>query len=122
MIDLDYYISETDGITVIEFFCPPDFDGFLIAVSDVRARFPSKARLWDCTCGTLLSPDHLRSIGATAKRVDAAVKKVAIVVKNDGDFGLARMFSVHRTQPQTGVNIYRDKQEALVWLKKTDGD
>jgi hypothetical protein len=122
MINLDYDITQTDGITVIKFFCPPDIDSFQIALSDVRARFPSSARLWDCTCGNILSAEHLRKIGERAKAIDTDVEEIAIVVKDDGDFGLARMISVYRVSAKTTLKIYRSRQEALDWLARKNSD
>lgn len=43
--------------------------------------------------------------------------RVAFVTARDVDFGLARMYEVHRQHPATAVRIFRDYDEALSWAR-----
>jgi hypothetical protein len=41
----------------------------------------------------------------------------AIVVKNDVQFGLARLFETHRELAgETGIRVFRNLEEALEWV------
>jgi hypothetical protein len=41
--------------------------------------------------------------------------RVAFVTARDVDFGLSRMFEVHREHPATLVKVFRDYDEAVRW-------
>jgi hypothetical protein len=119
MTGLEYLITETDGITIIAFLRPPDIELFTTAAADFRANYPNKRRLWDLSSGLNLSPHNLRRIGETARSVDADIEKVAIVVNTQSDYGLIRMFSVHRTRVQMSLEIFHDRTKALDWIKES---
>lgn len=86
----------------------PDFD-------------PSYFQLQDYTQFTRLAitPDDVRVI--TERSIFSPSSRRALLVKNDVQFGLARMVELHRgLKGETGVRVFRTLDEALDWI--SDGD
>jgi len=82
----------------------PDFD-------------PSFSQLWDFTHVTKveLTPEDVRL--AAKKNVFSPHSRRAIVVKDDLQFGLARMFQIHREfAGEKGIRVFRNMEEALDWI------
>jgi hypothetical protein len=73
--------------------------------------------LWDLS-GTdfNLSSDQLSIFAARARRKTSKPQKTAIVALEDLAYGLARIYSVHREEQQTEVNVFRSEEEAMRWL------
>lgn len=49
----------------------------------------------------------------------APPSKVAFVAGRDADFGMARMFEVFREDERTAFRVFRDFDEAIVWLQSS---
>ena len=82
----------------------PDFD-------------PSFSQLWDFTHVTKvdLTPDDVRL--AAKKSIFSPQSHRAVVVKDDLQFGLARMFEIHRELAgEKGIRVFRKIEEALDWV------
>jgi hypothetical protein len=45
--------------------------------------------------------------------------RVAFVTERDVDYGLVRMFQVFRRHPSTQVEVFRDYDEAISWVRST---
>jgi hypothetical protein len=86
----------------------PDFD-------------PRFSQLADCTRVTrvTITAGEIRALADTsAFNLDA---RRAIVAKSDPVFGLARMFvTVRGLRGDEGIRVFRDRDQALVWLFKKD--
>jgi len=115
----DYEIIHIRGITATRFLLPPDWTVFNAAAAEVRANFPSKVKLWDCSCGLALTADELRTMAENSKQIDAETLRVALVAPYDEVYGLARLFSVHRAQEHLQLQIFRDRGAAFEWLENT---
>jgi hypothetical protein len=48
--------------------------------------------------------------------------KIAFVAQRDVDFGMARMFEVHREDPATAFRVFRDYDEAIRWSRSLEPD
>jgi hypothetical protein len=116
MHNKNFEITEIHGVTVTRFLLPPDWTVFKAAAAEVRAHFPGKIKLWDCSSGLALSAEELRAMADESKRLDAETLKVAIVAPEDEAYGLARMFSVHRAQEHLQLQVFRDRDAAFQWL------
>jgi hypothetical protein len=82
----------------------PDFD-------------PGFSQLQDYTqfTGIAITPDDMRVI---AKRtIFSPNSRRALLVKNDVQFGVARMVEIHRgLNGETGLRVFRTLDEALDWI------
>jgi len=86
----------------------PDFD-------------PSYSQLADFTQVTQLSPVPGGVERIAQKDVFSATSRRAIVVKNDLQYGFARMFQIHRDLSGERIRVFRSIDEALDWVfSKTD--
>jgi hypothetical protein len=86
----------------------PDFD-------------PDFSQLMDCTQITALDigPEDVRQFAQ--RNIFSPRSRRAIVVKDDLQFGLARMFEIHRDlNGETGIRVYRNFDEALDWILAGD--
>jgi hypothetical protein len=82
----------------------PDFD-------------PNYSQLSDFTHITQvdITPDDVRL--AAKKNLFSPHSRRAMVVKDDLQFGLARMFQIHREfAGETGIRVFRNIEEALDWI------
>ncbi|MDJ0869099.1 MAG: hypothetical protein QNK03_23525 [Myxococcota bacterium] len=46
--------------------------------------------------------------------------RVALVAKTDAIFGMMRLFEAHREHPHVTLRVFRDREEALRWLFRSD--
>ena len=86
----------------------PDFD-------------PSYAQLLDFTQCTKfeLTPDDVRL--AAKKSIFSPHSRRALVVNNDVQYGLARMFEIHRDLAgEVGIGVFRSIDDALGWVLSMD--
>jgi hypothetical protein len=74
-------------------------------------------RLWDFRNSNFnLTKEELEQVAAQASSADSRPGKVAMLVKGDLAFGLARMYEMYRNSELTEVEVFRDESEALAWL------
>ena len=92
----DDEITQIARVTLAWFTGLPDLNGLLINIGGMWIHFLSEAKLWSCACANQLSAEQLRRIGETAQTIDTEHQKTVIVINIDCDFGLNRMFLVHR--------------------------
>jgi hypothetical protein len=86
----------------------PDFD-------------PDFAQLLDFTHVTKvdITPEDVRL--AARKSVFSPHSRRALLVKDDLQFGLARMFEIHRElEGEKGIQVFRNIDEALHWIFAKD--
>jgi hypothetical protein len=124
MLTKDFEIVHINGVTATCFLHPPDRKVFGAAAAEVRAHFPRKIKLWDCSCGISLTPAELRIMAEDSKTVDAETLRVAFVAPSDAVYGLARLFAIHRAQAHLQLQVFRDRDNAFEWLEsmaKIDG-
>ncbi len=83
----------------------PDFD-------------PTFSQLADFTkyTGTALEPEEIRQLAND--NLFSPGSRRAFVVKDDLQFGLARMFEIYRDlKGETGIRVFRSYDEALEWIE-----
>ena len=83
---------------------------------------PSYSQLADFTQVTQLIPVTGGVEKVAQKDVFSPASRRAIVVKNDLQYGFARMFQIHRDlSAESGIRVFRNMDEALDWIfAKTD--
>lgn len=86
------------------------------------AVFPdTRKELWIISNLTLhISTPELVSLAELVKSNPHRPEMVAIVADNDLIYGLSRIFSGHREDQYTRVQVFRDETKALDWLNKSD--
>ena len=86
------------------------------------AVFPdTRKELWIISNLTLhISTSELVSLAELVKSNPHRPEMVAIVADNDLIYGLSRIFSGHREDRYTRVQVFRDETKALDWLNKSD--
>ena len=83
----------------------PDFD-------------PEFSQLADFTQGVSvqLGPEDMRLFAE--RTVFSATSRRAFLVKNDLQYGLARMFEIHRElNGESGIRVFRSLEEAMLWIE-----
>lgn len=119
-------IDEETGIpitTVRGELTESDFMQFVIAGRDVPAFWQASKSLWDLRQVTEFPSTS--GIHSLARFVQVYLKppyQVAIVVSQDVHFGLTRMFSILGEQPGVVRRVFRDYDQAWIWLLTTEPD
>jgi hypothetical protein len=86
------------------------------------AVFPdTRKELWIISDLTLhISTQEIIGLADLVKTNPQQPGMVAIVADKDLLFGLSRIFSGHREDRQTRVQVFRDESNALEWLNKSE--
>ncbi len=105
-------LSSGTGVLTVE-----DIQGHMDGLSRDPDFDPDFSQLVDFSQITVveLSPDDIRRF---AKRtIFSSQSRRALFVKNDLQFGLARMFEIHRElNGETGIRVFRNFDEAMDWV------
>ena len=78
---------------------------------------PSYSQLFDLTHITELQvgPEEVRRLAQ--RHVFSPTSRRAVVVKDDLQYGLARMFEIHRELAgESGIRVFRNLDDALNWI------
>jgi hypothetical protein len=78
----------------------------------------SGRRMWVLEKGLDLSPDDLQIAASAGKAKLKRPSKMAVVATEDLSFGLSRVFEFFRYQDGVESRVFRNEEEALVWLNK----
>ena len=117
-MEKNYTVEITDDITVVRFLIKPGPDEIRMSIDDVAAMGASGLRLWDLsTDGWNLTTEELGEIADYAKTKLLLPSKVAIVAPRDLSYGISRVYEAFRRQEGLEIDIFRDEQAALNWLK-----
>jgi hypothetical protein len=82
----------------------PDFDPNFSQLMDFRQ-----------ITGVEFGPEDVRQFAA--RNIFSPHARRAMLVKDDLQFGLARMFEIHRElNGETGINVFRNYEEAVDWI------
>jgi len=81
----------------------PDFDASMMQLFDMRSAEQ-----------ITLSADAVRALASVS--VFSRESRRAFVVRNDFQFGMARMFSLYSESHAQTVEVFREVEPALVWL------
>ena len=86
----------------------PDFDPEFSQIIDFRQ-----------IASLEFGPDEVRQFAK--RKIFSTRSRRAIVVKDDLQFGLARMFEIHRElKGETGIRVFRDYDEAVEYALGSD--
>jgi hypothetical protein len=62
-----------------------------------------------------LEPYDIRRLAQ--RKLFSATSRRAFIVKDDLQYGLLRMFEIHRElEGETGIRVFRDAKEAMDWV------
>jgi hypothetical protein len=114
----NYTVEIADDVTTVRFFIKPGPDEIRKSIDDVASINASGLRLWDLSAGGWdLTSEKLEEIADYAKTKLMLPSKVAIVAPKDLSYGLSRVYEALRRQEGLEIEIFRDEQKALSWLK-----
>ena len=101
------------------------FTATLRALIDNPEFQPGMGIVWDLRRGTVigLKADEIKGVVYyVANRVEARGRgRLAIVVSQDVDYGIGRMFAAYAEQIGIERRVFRDLEEAVHWASRTVG-
>ena len=90
----------------------------LVAVLDEVSHVTNKnRRVWITTGNFTLNSEDIRKVAERGKVLWPQNSRVAYVGEDDLSFGLLRIFEVFREEDNYETKIFREKSEAINWLK-----
>ncbi len=105
-------LSSGSGVLTIE-----DILGHQERLLKDRDFDPDFAQLSDFTQFTKIDLTSTDVRNAARKSIFSPLSRRAFVVKNDLQYGLARMFELHRDSAgEAGIRIFRNLEDALDWV------
>ena len=114
-----FTIIQHDDITEVKYSSPPGLQDLLDATFEHANSEVKQKRLWDMSCGYNVSIEDLQQIAQAGRKIDMPEhSKVAIVAPDDLSFGLTRVYSVHRKDPRSKHQVFRNREDALNWLNQ----
>ncbi len=117
---MTYELTEVQDILVVSIKGNPGVDDIKHILDRIRneSGYSHSARLWDFQESSFsFSQNEVLDIAAYASTGDIRPAKVAMLVKEDLSFGVSRIYEVFRNTDLTETNVFRDKTEALAWLR-----
>lgn len=105
-------LSSADGTLTRE-----DVQGHMDRLSNDPDFNPDFSQVLDFTrVSTVeLEPDDIRLFAK--RKIFSLTSRRAMIVKDDLQFGLARMFATHRElEGEIGISVFRDAAEAMEWV------
>jgi hypothetical protein len=118
---MTFEITETQDILVISIKGEPCVDDIKQILDQIRnaSGYTHSARLWDFQASSFtFSQNEVLDIASYASTADKRPAKVAMLVKEDLSFGVSRIYEVFRNTDLTQINVFKDKTEALTWLRE----
>jgi hypothetical protein len=117
----DYKIDKSRRLvlsTASGVFTAEDIRGHMDRLTADSDFDPDFYQLADFTAVTAMkvSPDDIRMFAE--RTVFSPRSRRAFVVKDDAQFGLARMFEIHRDlKDESGIRVFRSIQDGLEWIE-----
>ena len=106
-------------MTIIRFAEKPDMLDIRNSIDDVAELKQKSLRLWNFNKGGLnFTSTQIQELADYAKTKFSPPSRVAIVANEDLAFGLSRMYEAFRAQEMVDIEIFRNEQDAQIWLKK----
>ena len=123
------YIDETMDMAVQEIRGDLTADEVLKAQHELYVELgfdPAKPCLWDATEGNVAGAMTGGDMQGAARRSSAlwermAGGRTAILVARESDFGMGRMYEQLAAGMPRELGVFRDREEALVWLRGPGG-
>ncbi len=99
-----------------------DLTAVMDAMTDA-GEFSESLRLWDLQqCELQVTTQELRDIAAIGNTRDRPSSRVAILAGQDLTYGLARIVTALRESGALMVEVFRQEEDALAWLKGGNSD
>jgi hypothetical protein len=117
---MTYEIAEMENILVVTIKGNPGVDDIKHILDQTRneSGYTHSARLWDFQESSFsFSQNEVIEIASYASAGDIRPAKVAMLVKEDLSFGVARIYEVFRHTDLTETHVFKDKTEAVAWLR-----
>jgi len=115
-----FSVELLDDVAVIRVVANVEANALIDAMDDiVAATHHYSRRLWDLRDGVHFSHQQIQEI-ARKGRLWPAPARVAYLASDDLAFGLSRMYEVYGEREQFETMVFRNKQEALEWLRQQD--
>ncbi len=114
----DYKIEHRDSVTFVHFSKRPNYGDAQVVLDDISANYPYEKRFYDFSDIIFdFTAEEIKRIAEYGKTVFLGPNAMAIYAPNDLTFGIMRAFEVYREQDSpTVARVFREKNEALVWL------
>jgi hypothetical protein len=116
-----FKITEMQDILVISITGDPCVDDIKQILDQIQnaSGYTHSARLWDFQASSFtFSQNEVLDIASYASTSDRRPAKVAMLVKEDLSYGVSRMYEVFRNTDLTQINVFKDKTEAVRWLRE----
>ena len=118
---MTFEITEMQDILVVSIKGDPSVDDIKQILDQTRntSGYSHSARLWDFRESSFsFSQNEVLDIASYASAADSRPGKVAMLVKEDLSFAVSRIYEVFRNTDLTETNVFRDKTEAVAWLRE----
>jgi len=118
---MTYEIIEDQDVLVVSIKGNPAVDDIKHILDEIRnaSGYLSSTRLWDFYESSFnFSQNEILDIASYASSTDNRPAKVAMLVNEDLSFGVSRIYQAFRHTDLTEINVFRDKTEALAWLRE----
>jgi hypothetical protein len=114
---MPHTISRNDAIVIVRFQPEVGYEELREAILESDSFPDSRFEIWDLSQLDLdLEGDQIRSLAELAKTKKHRPARSAILVHGDLAYGLFRMFSMNREQPEIETRVFTDENEARAWL------
>ncbi len=117
---MTYEIAEMEDVQVVSIKGKPSVDDIKHILDEIQneSGYSHSARLWDFQESSFnFSQSEVLDIASYASAGDNRSAKVAMLVKEDLSFGVSRVYEVFRHTDLTEIKVFKDKIEALAWLR-----
>lgn len=118
---MTFEITEMQDILVVSIKGNPGVDDIKHILDQIRndSGYIHSARLWDFQESSFnFSQNEVLDIASYASTADRQPSKVAMLVKEDLSFAVSRIYEAFRNTDLTETNVFRDKTEAVAWLRE----
>lgn len=111
-----YLIQRSGDIWIVELsetITLDDVERLMQELTSEQAQY----RMWLVPRAIALTPEHVRQISIFANSQAFRSQVTAVVCPHDATFGIGRMFESLAEADGRKLRVFRDREEALSWLK-----
>jgi len=85
----------------------------------IKKNYSYTLRLWDLlNINFSLTMDEIKEIAAYGKQKFTEPSAMALVTQQDLAYGELRVFEIYREEQNARARVFRDREEAVNWLKQ----
>lgn len=120
-MDKPFHIVFENEVLIVRFLREPTLNEYQDAIDAVSNKDSNQIRLWDISCGLKWPSESIQALGRYAKsKLASSGDLVAVYAPDNLTYGLFRMNGVYREDNHVSYRVFRDWEDALNWLKKTN--